>query len=93
MITLREQQEIAANILKQPVDDVVSVGFVDVNTNIFCVVSAIENNKLLTREQLKGYKGGFVLLVGPDGGTLMSGSAFSCEQLIKKYLDGVRSGK
>ena len=24
MITLREQQEIAANILKQPVDDVVS---------------------------------------------------------------------
>lgn len=91
-LTLLQQQEIAANTLKQPLQTIKECGFVDNNTNIFCVVAATDKDgNLLTGEKLKGYKGGFTLLVGPDGGILQGGSAFSVQQLIQKYQQGNRS--
>ena len=91
MITLEEQQKIAANFLKQPTEKIKELAFVDKETNILCLVSAFDKNKnLLTKEQLKNYKGGFILLVGSDGGVLTGGSAFSVSQLIKKYIQGER---
>lgn len=91
-MTLLEQQEIAAKTLNQPLQTIQENGFVDKDTNIFCFVGALDNNgNLLVGEKLKGYRGGFTLLVGPDGGVLQGGSAFSVQQLIQKYKEGKRS--
>lgn len=91
-MTLLEQQQLAAKILKQPLDVIKELGFVDEKTKIFCLCSDFkDDNTLMSKEELKGWKGGFTFLVGPDGGVLTSGSYYSYNQLIELYLEGNRS--
>lgn len=91
-MTLLEQQMLASKILNQPIDIIKELGSVDEDSKIFYIVSEFKNdNTLMTKEELKGYKGGFIFLVGTDGGVLTSGSVYSLGQLIDLYKKGERS--
>ena len=91
-MTLLEQQEIAANVLKQPLSVIQDLSFVDEKTGILCLISQFKDaDTLMTKEEMQGYKGGFVFLVGTDGGVLTSGSMYSLGQLIELYKQGERS--
>ena len=92
MISLEEQQIIASRKTNQPLDIVKRAGFVDEQSKVFCIwVVFDKEGNLLYGEQIKGYKGGYVLLVGQDGGVLTGGSWNSVDQLIDMYIEGKRA--